>query len=296
MFKNIILARATGPLNLGALISNAGARAFAACGPTQPRSAGFVPPRGGHEAIVESIGGQWLVRLREQTKAVPSAAVSKALEERLDKVEAETGRRPKGKSKKELKEEVIHDLLPKAFPKDRDTLVWIDPRDGLVVVGAGSAKQAEAALTALVECQPDVRVSMINTHLSPGSAMATWLSAKQAPSGFSIDRECELKQPDSEKATVRYARHTLDIDEVAEHIRQGKLPTKLALTWVGRVSFVLAESLSLKKIDILDAVLEAASREERADAFDADVAIWTGELRLMIEDLIQALGGELGAA
>ena len=50
--------------------------------------------------------------------------------------------------------------------------------------------------------------------------MASWLSEKEAPAGFTIDRECELKQPDSEKATVRYARHTLDIDEVGEHIRQ----------------------------------------------------------------------------
>lgn len=297
MFKNIILARATGPLNLGALISNAEARTFLPCAPTQPRSAGFVPPRGEHEAIVESVGGQWLLRLCEQTKAVPAAAVAKALEERLDAVERETGRRPKGKLKKELKEEVIHDLLPKAFPKDRDTLIWIDPQDGLLVVGANTWKQAEAAMLALIECQPDVNVSLINTQLSPGSAMATWLvelaTDDVTPAGFSVDRECELKRPDSEKATVRYSRHSLEIAEVAEHIRQGKLPTKLAMTRAGRVSFVLTESLALKKVDILDVALEAATNDERADAFDADVAIWTGELRLLIDDLIRVLGGEV---
>ena len=86
--------------------------------------------------------------------------------------------------------------------------------------------------------------------------MSAWLSEKQAPPGFSIDRECELKQPDSEKAAVRYARHTLDIDEVGEHIKQGKLPTQLALTWNSRVSFVLTEGLALKKIKLLDVVLE----------------------------------------
>ena len=57
---------------------------------------------------------------------------------------------------------------------------------------------------------------------------------------------------------MRYARHTLDIDEVAEHIQQGKLPTQLAMTWNGRVSFVLTEALALKKIKLLDVVLEGA--------------------------------------
>jgi recombination associated protein RdgC len=109
-----------------------------------------------------------------------------------------------------------------------------------------------------------------------------------------MDRECELKQPDSEKATVRYARHTLDIDEVGEHIKAGKLPTRLAMTWSGRVSFVLTEALTLKKIELLDVVLENAPQKGGKDddgGFDADVALTTGELRLMIPDLINALGG-----
>jgi recombination associated protein RdgC len=93
---------------------------------------------------------------------------------------------------------------------------------------------------------------------------------------------------------VRYARHTLDIDEVGEHIRQGKLPTQLAMTWSSRVSFVLTEALALKKIKLLDVVLENAGPADTADAgFDADVAITTGELRLLLPDLIDALGGPL---
>jgi recombination associated protein RdgC len=123
--------------------------------------------------------------------------------------------------------------------------------------------------------------------------MAEWLATREAPAGFSIDRDCELKQPDSEKATVRYARHTLDIDELAAHIQQGKLPTQLAMTWNGRVSFVLTEALTLKKIKLLDVVLEGTPEPQGDDGFDADVALSTGELRLLIADLVAALGGEL---
>jgi len=93
---------------------------------------------------------------------------------------------------------------------------------------------------------------------------------------------------------VRYARHTLDIDEVGQHITQGKLPTQLAMTWSGRVSFVLSDAMTIKKLKLLDVVLEGASSATKdEDNFDADVALVTGELKQLIPALIEALGGEL---
>lgn len=273
-----------------------GAR-FVECGATQQESAGWVEPRNEkHAALIENIGGQLILKLCTETKAVPSSVIKTRLDERLDKIAEETGRRPKGKAAKELKEEIVHDLLPRAFPKRSTTLVWIDPDARYVVIGAGSAKKADTVATRLIELLGGgLMLSLVNTELSPATAMSHWLATKEAPYNFSIDRECELKQPDSEKSTVRYARHTLDIDEVGEHIKQGKLPTQLALTWSGRVSFVLTESLALKKIKLLDVVLESASQQSTQDDdhFDTDVAITTGELRKLLPDLIDALGGVL---
>ncbi|MCM5678505.1 recombination-associated protein RdgC [Schlegelella sp. S2-27] len=273
----------------------AGAR-FAECGATQPESAGWVEPRGQkHGALVESIGGQWILRLCTETKSVPASAVKTRLEEQLDKVEQETGRRPKGKRAKELKEEIVRDLLPRAFPKRGNTTVWINPAAGFVVVDASSIKKADAIVSRLVELLGGgLSLSFLQSEISPAVAMSGWLKSKEAPAGFTIDRDCELKQPDSEKATVRYARHTLDIDEVGQHIEQGKVPTQVAMTWDSRVSFVLTESLAIKKIKLLDVVLEGASSATRDDGgFDADVALMTGELGKLIPDLIDALGGEL---
>ena len=238
---------------------------------------------------------------------MPGGVVKQQLQTELDKIEQDTGRRPKGKRAKELREAVVHALLPRAFPKRAETLVWVDAAAQRVWVGAGSTKKADTVVTRLIELLGGgLKLALLKTQLSPATAMAQWLSEKEAPAGFSIDRDCELKQADSEKATVRYARHTLDIDEVGEHIQQGKLPTQLALTWAGRVSFVLTEALTLKKIQLLDVVMEGAgvgaaqagsgARDE--GAFDADVAIATGELRQLLPALVEALGGlqERGAA
>ena len=304
MFKNALVYRIEHwePPTLAEFERRLGAARFVACGASQPESAGWVAPRGDkHAALAESVGGQLILKLANETKAVPGRVVKDLVEAELDKIEQDTGRRPKGKRVKELKEQVTHSLLPRAFPKRSETIVWVDAKAGLVLVGAASMKKADAVVTRLLDLLGGgLKMSPLQTQVAPATAMANWLSEKEAPAGFTIDRDCELKQPDSEKAAVRYARHTLDIDEVGEHIKQGKLPTQLALTWMGRVSFVLSEALTLKKIKLLDVALEGAGATANAeeDGFDADVAITTGELQQLLPDLVAALGGlqEPGAA
>ena len=270
---------------------------FVPCTATQPESAGWVPPRGKRNgALAESVGGQVILKLCTETKAVPGAVVKTELEAHLDKIEQDTGRRLKGKRAREVKDEIIHSLMPRAFPKRSHTLVWLDAKNKLVLLDTGSVKKADAVLARLTELLGGgLKLNLLQTTTAPATAMAAWLSDKEAPAGFTLDRDCELKQPDSEKATVRYARHTLDIDEVGGHIKAGKLPTQLGLTWASRVSFVLTEAGTMKKIKLLDVVLENAPQQGSGDdsGFDTDVALATGELMQLIPDLVAALDGPL---
>ena len=88
-------------------------------------------------------------------------------------------------------------------------------------------------------------------------------------------------------------RHTLEIDEVAQHIASGRVPTQLALTWHDRVSFLLTETGQVKKIKLLDVVLDGGQEGGKDDDdFDTEAALLTGELALMLPDLLEALGGE----
>jgi recombination associated protein RdgC len=187
-------------------------------------------------------------------------------------------------------------LLPMAFTKQGATTVWIDPQAMLLVLDAGSQGRADEVMTCLINAIEGFAVQLINTAMSPAAAMAQWLAAKEAPAGFSVDRECELKAADESKAVVRYTRHALDTDEVTGHIAMGKMPTRLAMTWNDHVSFVLTEALQLKKVAVLDVVFEAAAAlasDGQDDNFDGDVAIATGELQKLIPDLLAALGGEV---
>lgn len=298
MFKQAIIYRIANSLVSDDLSAIDGALAkvpFMECGATQEKSYGWIPPRGDKNgALIESVAGQWILRFMSEVKVVPGSVLARKVAEKAALIEKETGRKPGRKETKELKEEALLDLLPYAFTKQASTWVWIDPAARTLLIDASSQSRADEIVTLLVEAIPGLSLSLLNTQTSPQASMAHWLSGGDDDlyemHSFTVDRECELKACDESKAVVRYGRHPLDIAEVHEHIKQGKLPTKLALTWDDRVSFVLTEGCQLKKLQLLDAAFEGTKADE--GGFDTDVAIATGELRKLIPDLIEALGGE----
>lgn len=295
MFKNLLLYRLIPQWQADlALAQNAAfSQRFAPCGASQPQSLGWVPPRGEPEApLVESVGGHWLMRLQIEQKLLPGSVIKRRMDELAQGIEAATGRKPGKRESRDLKDQATLELLPQAFTKLAGISVWIAPSEGLLMVDAGSASKAEVVITQLVRSLDGFGVQAIQTAMSPASSMAAWLEGGEPPAGFSIDRDCELKASDEMKSAVRYARHALDGEEVRQHIRAGKRPTRLAMTWQGRVSFVLTEQFQIKKISFEDGVFERAGAQRAEDGFDADAAIATGELIALIPDLLEALGGE----
>ncbi len=264
---------------------------FVPCGPTQEKSVGWIPPRG-HEngPLIESVAGQLILKLMIESKTVPADVIRREVAERVSHIEASTGRKPGKKETREISEDVRMFFLPMAFTKQAATLVWIDKETKLLMIDSASQSRLDDVISMLVKSIDGLALQMVNTIISPASAMSQWLVEQEGPSGFTVDRECELKACDESKAVVKYGRHPLDIEEVAQHIANGKIPTRLALTWNDRISFVLTDGFQLKKLAFLETVFEGAEQHE--DRFDADVAIATGELKNMIPDLISALGGE----
>lgn len=296
VFKNVIVYRieASWSQPLEQVEQALGTQRFVPCSPSQEKSAGWTEPRGAdHGPLVESVGGQWLLEFMVESKTLPASVVRRKVDERAAQIEATTGRKPGKREKKELKEDVTHELLPLAFTRHARIAVWIDPAARQLVVNASNAARADEVVTSLVKALDGFGVALVNTQLEPAAAMADWLSTQEPPAGFTIDRECELKAGDESKAVVRYAKHPLDIDEVRQHIADGKRPTRLAMTWDDRVSFELTEGLQLRKIVFLEGTLDEAPAGGKEDNFDADAAIATGELGQLVPELLEALGGEM---
>ncbi len=272
-------------------------KTFAPCSSQETESRGWLPPLD-KGALVHVTGGQWLISLGYEKRLLPMSVVKQEADERAEEIAEKQGYRLGRRQMKELREQVMQELLPRAFTRRRRSFAWIDPVGGWLVVDAASIAQAEDVVEMLNHVMDDFPLSLLRTERSPASAMADWLAAGEAPSGFTIDRDCELRSALEEKSAVRYVRHPLDGEEIRDHLGAGKLPTRLALTFDERVSFMLTEKLEIKRIDFLDVVREQIDPQTEDDAgalFSAEFALMTGELSGLLAAVVEALDGEQAA-
>ena len=293
-FRNLQLYR-LGDLNLSAdeLAGRISRRHFQSCGSQDMASRGFVPPiRGG--ATVLASNQQWLIALRTEQKILPASVVNQIASDRAENIEAQQGFKPGRKQIKEIKEAVMQELLPRALSRRRTTFAWIDPVAGWLVVDAASAAKADELIETLREVLDELPLRLVEPEISPSSAMADWLAGDYAPDGFTIDRDCELHSCEDSTTSVRYAHHTLDGDEIPNHLASGKIPTKLGMTFDDRISFVLTDRLEVKRLAFLDVIQEEAEKNETGwdEQFASDFALMTAELARFLPRLVAALGGE----
>jgi recombination associated protein RdgC len=254
---------------------------------------GWVPVRE-NAGLVHSANGQYMISLRADKKLLPASVINQVARAKAQDIEEQQGYKPGRKQMKEIKEQVADELLPRAFSVYRDTRVWIDTQNHWLVIDAAAAAKSDEVLGLLAKVLDPFPVAPLHVELSPASAMTGWLIDNEPPAGFSIDQDTELRATNESRATVRYVRHSLDIDDVRKHVEAGKQCTRLAMTWADRVSFVLTDTLDIKRVAPLDVLKEnqdaLASNED--ELFDSDFALMTGELARLLSDVVDALGGE----
>ena len=296
-FRNLKVFRLTDGFSpsVEALTENLSRGKFQPCGAMDTKSTGWVPPIE-NGALAHSVNKQLLFTLCTEQKLLPGSVVRRAAQAKAKEIEAKEGRKPGRREMREIAEGVTAELLPRAFTSERHTMVWIDPVNRWMVVD-GSSARADEVIEKLKLCLDELPLRGVRTTLSPSGAMTGWLASNEAPASFTIDRDCELRSNAEEKATVKYARHTLDGDEVRHHVEGGKAAIRLAMTWNDRVSFVLTESFEVKRIAFLDVIKEDTLRqaESAEELFDAEFVLMTGELARLQSDLVAALGGEAEA-
>lgn len=267
---------------------------FQSCSSLDLQSQGWISPRENGK-LVHAVNQQLLIALGTEKKLLPASVVNQVAKAKALEIEEQQGFKPGRKQMKEIKEQVTDTLLPRAFSITRSTWVWIDPIHGWLVVDAGTAAKADEAIKLLIKGIDKLPLEALHVVQSPVIAMTSWLAPDGVPKGFTIDQDTELRASGEGKATVRYVRHTMEPDDVRRHLASGKQCTRLALTWADRISFVLTESLTLKRVTPLDVINENTDSTSRDDdeRFDSDMLLMTGELAKLLDDLVFALGGQL---
>lgn len=299
-FKNLTLFRFTEPFTLSPteVEEKLQAMPFKPCGNHQEASFGWTSPVGKlSEQLIHTSNGYIMLCAKREEKVLPAAVISEMVQEKIQEIEDRENRKLSKKDRTAIKDEVMFDLLPKAFRFSRKTYAYLDPKGGWLVVDAASAKKAEDLLSNLRKCLGSLPVTPPLTVTKPIIRLTQWLfSDELPPSDIKIEDECELRAPEEAGGIVRCKRHDLSLPEIKNHLDTGKQVIKLAISWDDRISFVIDENLGVKRLKFLELVQDQVAdtaAEDEIERFDVDFSIMSAELANFLPRLLELFDGEL---
>lgn len=261
------------------------------CGALELSSRGFVPSFPADtdgdalpyylnsDVIVLTVGGE--------DKILPSSVVNKVLGERLAEIERKEGRKPGGRERKRIKEDIVHELLPKALVKPYRLTGYLDLQRGLVVVDTVSRKQAEEFVSQVRAALGSFPALPINAEVGPRSVLTSYISGNVVDD-LSVGDDFTLKDNADAKITSHNANPFGE--EVTSYLGDGFQVSRLSLVLNERVEFDMDEDLVVRKFKLLDQALEKLDGEEHEDIVaDINARLWLqhAEVGALFEVLVR---------
>ena len=294
-FKNLYIFKFEKAFELNAeqLHDELAQKEFTPCSSTQRESMGWVAPLGNNtSSFTHAANNNILISMARQERILPAAVIKETLLEKVEAIEVKENRKVNSREKKEMREDIEHELLPRAFTRTQRIDAWIDPKNGWLILNTPSAPRAEAFTKLLRSALGSLPVTLPESEVSPAVAMTTWLSSGKLPEPFALGYECELKNQGDDKGSATFRQHDLSADEVQISLQAGKFAAKLALEWDEKISFVLSEDLQIKKLkflDVLEEQLQDNDPQTHEEHLDIQFTLMTGEVSTMLRDLMKAL-------
>ena len=292
-FRNLTLFRFPTTLDFSQLDELLPEMQLKPVGALELSSRGFVSPFGRNEPeLSHRIGDAIWLTVGGEDKILPSSVVNDLLGKKLAEIEEKEGRKPGGRTRKRIKEDLVHELLPRAFVKPSRTDALLDLQHGFVAVDSSSRKSAEDVVSQIRGALGSFPALPLNAEVAPRNILTGWIAGEPLPEGLTLGEECELKDAMDGGAVVKCQNQDLQGDEIAKHLEAGKQVTRLALTLDDHLSFVLGEDLVIRKLKFLEGAVDQLENTEREDLraeLDARFALMSGEVKRLFTVLESAL-------
>ncbi|RMA82182.1 recombination-associated protein RdgC [Umboniibacter marinipuniceus] len=295
-FKNLRLYQLTQPFDLTGMLleEKLQSNAFVECGSQDASKLGWISPFGRHgTALVhEAADGLWLTA-KKQEKVLPASVINELLAERIADIEADQARKVYKKEKAQMKDELLVELLPRAFTKSSLISGYLDLKRGWFVVNSSSAARAEELINLVRDSIGSFALVPWSTQQLPSDTLTLWLESR-APQNFVVGEEAELVSRQVEGGVARLKEQDLLGDEVKLMLESGKRVKRLELLWRDQISVIVDEDLAIKRLKLTDAFqesLDTVDGDSIAAQLDHEFASMVVVYRGFLDDLLAAFGG-----
>lgn len=266
---------------------------FSSCLPSFPASHGWVPPLDEADApLVHEIHGFLVICLQSEEKILPAVVVQQELAQKIKEIEAQRDRKVFQKEKYALKEEIILTLLPRAFTKISKTYAYFDSKNQRLMLDTTNAAKTDKFLELLSKSLKDLNLQPLKTEkITP--ILTRWLTLKDYPQEFSIEKSCLLRDPNKTNRTIRCQHQDLSTEGIRLIIKENYEVNELALCWQDRVNFVLGENFLLRSLrfsDDVTAQTQDMEPETKQQHFEVDFLIMSETINSMLHDLLAQFG------
>ncbi|ETO93360.1 recombination-associated protein RdgC [Legionella oakridgensis] len=244
------------------------------------------------DELVQEVAGSMLICLGKEERLLPRSVIHKMLAERVQTWESQQGRTMKRAEKAQLAEELEFELLPKSFCLQKRMFALLDTVSKRLIINTASNNQA-AQLTALLrKSLPGISIEPLQYSENLSHHFAEWINHPTTlSSAFQLASDCLLFSPDDEKKRFNCKGYELPAEEILTLLSQGLAPAEISLIWNERIQFTLTHDFTLKRIKCLDYLLdefnEIGQLEEDYQQQDAALTLLAGELRSLINDLLE---------
>lgn len=228
------------------------------------------------------------IALRREERSVPAGVVRDVAETRLRARNGDSGE-PTRAERVAMRDAVLLELLPQAFPRQGVTQAIIDRKHDQVWFDTVTANKIERLSNQLRESLGQWRMVPLLAGQDISAQLSAWLLSTP-PEGFEIGEAAKLVDL-REGGTVTVSKLALPDPHVIAHLHEGMKVDQLELIWREQIRFTLRADGGLTRIKPTD-LLETDPNESIDDAdqqLDADQRLMVEAFRRLINDLQHVL-------
>lgn len=260
--------------------------AFHDCLPSLAESHGWTNPFSHSDALVISLNDCYLFCMNSEEKILPGVVVSQQLAKKISAREAASQKKVYSKEKLQMKEDLILELLPKAFSKQSKTYVYLDKKQQWLVIGSTQLRRVEKILYLFKKTFSIETLPLFENQ----RAFDFQPFLHKDASEFQIEPNYVLQDPQNTHREIRCKQQDIDDEPLQSLLKQYQVK-QLALNWQHRISFQLKQNGELQSLRYGDELIQEAkdaddsSLETRANA---DFFMMSTSVRQLVLDLLEA--------